>query len=164
MAADWTAIENEYISSTKSYEALAKEYGCAINEVKRHGRDGKWVRKRSEFNAKRLEALQDSALKLKTEQGLNCIRKLQDIAEKAIDRCRELLDTCCTQKQASDLMDAINTAKNLVRDVYGLPTLLEQASMETARRKAELEEKKFGAANAAEDVRIVIEGGEEYDG
>ena len=46
MAADWTAMEREYVEGRRTYADLAAQYGVSVAAVAHHGgRDG-WVAKR----------------------------------------------------------------------------------------------------------------------
>lgn len=165
MAVDWTAIESDYITGTDSYCELSNKYNVCRKNICQHGKDGNWVQKRAEYRKNKIDAIQDATIKAETENGLICIRKLQEIAVKALERCDALMETCATQRQACDLMDAVNTAKNIVRDVYGLPNLSEAAAMETARRKVDIEERKAAREDVTgEQVKIIIEGAEDYSG
>ena len=48
MKTDWTAIENEYVTGTASYQDIADAKGISLTSIKEHGRQGGWYRKRQE--------------------------------------------------------------------------------------------------------------------
>lgn len=158
-APDWEKIKLTYVTSTLSYNDLAKKYaktGVNVHEMKRHGADEGWVQARREYREK---LFQKSAEKV-MEQQSEAFAKLMSAATRTATVIEEISGHSAyffpettdfggntrTNFSGRDLRDyttALRELTNTIRDLYNVPNYVQQKKMELEQEKWEMEKKKM---------------------
>ena len=116
---------------------------------------------RQQFRAKKASKIEGEA----TERGMAALRRVGEIAEKALDRADELLGEqgALNGTQLEAAVSALQKAAAIVRDVYGIITVTEQARIDIDRDKLALEREKMALAHPdPEDAGSIVIGSEVY--
>lgn len=155
---NWEKIQTEYVTTDTSYRKLADKYKINVRRIQERGKADGWVALRQAFRAEIGADFREDA----KEQGVKALNDIAEITGDAIEKIRELLVGVNNGTQTAALMEALRVCRELVRDIYGLPTLNEQHRKEMDLRRMEIEESK---AEKKEDggVKIEIDAPEGFD-
>lgn len=187
IAADWAAIETEYIRGKMSQGDLAKEHGISYNTLNRHAKEGLWPEKRKKYRERTVK-------KALTRASARDARKLAGLRRSA-DRMASMLEKALEDpeviyrrttmdafgnvhdvrgqtpegKNFRNLAGALLDLTKAIRDLYSLETQAERYEREREERKMALEERKVNAIEKAEEkpseIRVVMEDDvEEFSG
>lgn len=165
---DWKTIKTEYITDpTTSYRTLSEKYGVSYMSItKRAGSEG-WVAARKKHaekvisktldknareESKRLARMQRSADKMSgvienifkdTDQFYRHIVTEGTGMGESRTECRvmEKVDT----KAIKDLTSAMKDLTYVLRNLYGIPTVLEKSAMDIAAERLHLDKQKASA-------------------
>lgn len=141
---NWESIRLEYISGDISYRALAAKHGVAFTTLKTRGKAGRWPEQRAEYRAK---VATDAAQKLASDmanRAADRIARLCEVADALLDAVAAAAEALVANvtgapRDVKDLAVALQGAVNVVRDLYGIPTVQQQAQMDIAWARLELE-------------------------
>ncbi len=158
----WNEIETDYITTEASYSDLADKYGVNICMVKRHGKDGGWVEKRSQYAADKAQKIEESRQKESVEQGLAAIREIGNVATASVQYIQAQIKGAGNGTQAEAAVGALRTLLLIIRDCYGILTATEQARVDLDREKLEFEKTKAARTVPAENADRIIIGSEVY--
>lgn len=189
-AVDWIAIEAEYVTGQVSCAALAEKYGVSPYTLGKRARANGWRQKRQEYRNKvgrkmveksaeqkgaKLAALQDIADRL-TEKTLKLLEDEMAFNRHLIpegmgkgvyttnEKIYDKFDTRALRDVAASLKDLTSSVRNL----YGLPTAQEEAALQIARDRLELDRIKAAAGQSASQdgtgVIFLPDAGDDGDG
>ena len=179
---EWAEIKMEYITGDKSYRTLAKECGVSLCTLQEKGKREEWPRLRKEYNADLLaRTMQKTAARTASIQ-VNRLEKMQQAADAMAGVIanifndseqfyRHLITTmsdgcmdteCRTElkvdtKSIKDLTGAMKDLTYVLRNVYGIPTIQEQAAMDNAAERLKLEQQKANAGMVEDGECGVVE-------
>ena len=177
-AIDWAAIKTEYITSTASYRKLAEKYGVSYRYMSVRGRSEGWVEARRKYQEgvtdKIIEKVADERAN-RDSQKLLLLQKSADLMAEAIlkvfddasafnrfivsdgnfsmeERVFNKVDT----KAMREITASIKDLAGVMRNVYNLPTDIEQKTYELAKERLELDKTKTAAGVGDEEDTGVI--------
>lgn len=154
---DWEKIRTEYVTTATSYRKLANKYNINVRRIQETGKKEGWVALRDAFRAEIGADFREDA----KEKGVQALNDIAEITGDAIDKIKELLGGVNNGTQTAALMEALKVCRELVRDIYGLPTLNEEHRRDIERRRMELEEAKAEKPEAG-GVQIEIDAPEGF--
>lgn len=167
MAADWEALKIEYATSGVGYRALAERHGLSASTLMKMGAREGWVEARArhrravvEKSIRRVEADKVDALVALQRSADRMAGVIERVVEDerqfyrhlvnagrgpgeggTVERIYDKVDT----KALRDMVTAARDLTATVRNLYGLPTEAERASIELARERLELDKRKAAA-------------------
>ena len=156
---DWGKIETEYVTTNKTYDALAREYGIRKNTIAEHGRKGCWTAKRAQARDETVtKAVQKSVRKKATQLAsvekaavkcgamarrmINNAEKQAKAAEKAA-RNGEEAEIKFTSGELINMVTALKGVTELIRDLFDLPSESEKIDRKLRAEKLMLEKEKL---------------------
>ena len=142
---DWSAIREEYVTGTLSYQKLGEKYGISRSRISAVALQEHWVSCRETH---RKQASETIPAELPPEEPMPT---LQSVADKLLRRIEASVDDR-EPLDVKDLRALVSALKDLIAIREACPELERQA------RIAELEEKLEGPT---EDLRVVFQAGEE---
>lgn len=175
--ADWPVLKAEYAAGRLSVREIAEKYSIPFSTVQHQAKNGRWGQARKEYRQKLVEA---TLKKDRSRRASACVKQLQamgraaEMATQAIERIcsdaeqfhRHLIqvrdadgsqgaqervyakgDTRALRELAAAMKDLVA----VIRDVNGIPTLQDQATMELAREKMELDRQKAALSADIDD-------------
>lgn len=155
---NWDKIKTEYVTTSTSYRKLANKYNINVRRIQEKGKAEGWVALREAFRAEMGADFREDA----KEKGVAALNDIAEITGDAIDKIRELLAGVNNGTQTAALMEALRVCRELVRDIYGLPTLGEEHRKQMDERRLAIEESKIDKPEAG-GVTIEIEAPEGFD-
>ena len=173
-ARDWTAIENEYVTGRESLQKLGEKYDVPLRTMKERSRTQKWGEKRKNFST---ETAQKSVQK-KRDKEVKRLEKLKGVAEELADLISEDVEQLKKQhqkramltesdvKMIKELTVALKNIADVMRDVYGLPTIREKVLLEKHkewRKSIKEAEKVTGGVIFLPEVLEVVEDADHLD-
>lgn len=169
---DWEALKTEYVTTNTSYRKLADKYGISSVTLANHGTAEKWVEAKRQFknkvmakamgNAQAREVAKLSKLRSAADQMAGVIDSVfkdsqqfnRHIITEGLgmgeSRVSERIYEKADAKAIRDLAGAIKDLTAAMRNLYGLPTAVEQAAMDLAKERLELDKQK-AALNEKDD-------------
>ena len=165
-ARDWTAIENEYVTGKISLQKLSEKYEIPLRTIKDRSRKGEWSRKKKEFCA---NTAQKEAARLEKLKGV--AEELADIISRDVEQLKEQHGKSKTLtesdvKMIKELTVALKNIADVMRDVYGLPTIREKVLLEKHkewRKSIKEAEKVTGGVIFLPEVLEVVEDADHLD-
>lgn len=141
---NWDAIRLEYITGDMPYRALAAKHGVSLSALRLHGKAEGWPAQRAEHRTK---IATDVAQKLATDMAKRAtdqLSRLRGTADKLLDAvaaAAEALEAkeAVTPREVKDLAAALQGAVDVVRDLNGVPTVQQQAQIDVAWARLDLE-------------------------
>jgi hypothetical protein len=85
MRQDWDLIESAYLSSDKSYRALADEFEVSLSTLSKKAGKEKWTEKRQNISNKVATELTDKIVADKTEDLFNAIAEIDWLLKQTKD-------------------------------------------------------------------------------
>ena len=162
-ARDWTAIENEYVTGKISLQKLSEKYEIPLRTIKDRSRKGEWSRKKQEFCADTAQKARQKIMKKEAAR----LEKLKGVAEQLKEQHgKSKMLTESDVKMIKELTVALKNIADVMRDVYGLPTIREKVLLEkhTEWRKSIKEaEKVTGGVIFLPEVLEVVEDADHLD-
>ncbi|MFA7255990.1 MAG: hypothetical protein WC047_00230 [Kiritimatiellales bacterium] len=177
MDVDWKAIKTAYITSTKSYKTLAKEYGISTRIINDRGGAEQWVKLRKDYSAKvvrnavsracekesnKLATLAAAADKLSNSingvfsdvQQFNrfIVPESSEGRTESVERVYKKADT----RAMRDLAGAIKDLNASLRSLHDLPTRAELEAMAINRERLEIEKAKASQGIPDADTTGVV--------
>nr|DAX83583.1 MAG TPA: hypothetical protein [Caudoviricetes sp.] len=173
-ARDWTAIENEYVTGEISLQKLSEKYEIPLRTIKDRSRKGEWSRKKKEFCADtaqkaRQKIMKKEAARLEKLKGV--AEELADIISRDVEQLKEQHGKSKTLtesdvKMIKELTVALKNIADVMRDVYGLPTIREKVLLEKHkewRKSIKDAEKVTGGVIFLPEVLEVVEDADHLD-
>lgn len=187
---DWVALENEYVQGQETYTQLARKYNVHLSTVANHAIKGQWKEKRAQYR----EYVAKKAKEKATENQISKLASLQSSADKLAERLAlmlkdesafnrylvevgsgrgqyETVERIYEKTDTKALRDAVASLRELsvaMRNLYGLPTEQEKATISIARERLELERIKAAAGQSASQdgtgVIFLPDAGDDGDG
>ena len=173
---DWELIKTEYVTSDKTYGALAKKYAVPYSTLRSHGRMDRWVEKREEFKRKTMEKALDHMADRQSQE----LQRVEQLADQLLEKLQtavdqlELIVVAKKEKGATEDVQWENsyeeTAPGGMVDRQGLKQLASalkdlkaikdlQSALETQEQKARIQKlQKDGRDPSAEAVIVKLEG------
>ena len=176
--ADWETIKAEYITGNVSYRVLSNKYNIPFRTVSDKGKKENWTKLRKEYrddvvkktvkrvsarvvtdNAAKLVSLQQSADAMSTaiarvfDDADQFHRHLVTSDFETEERVYKKIDT----KAIRDLTGAMRDLAIVLRNVYNIPTVQEQAAMDVAAERLKLEKQKADIGGSEEAGGGVVE-------
>ena len=176
---DWAAVKTEYITSTVSYRKLAEKYGVSFRYMSVRGRSEGWVEARKQYQQsiadKIIEKVADERVS-RDAQKLLLLQKSADLMSEAIlkvfedarafnrfivsdgnfsveERVFNKVDT----KAMREITASIKDLTSVMRNVYNLPTDIEQRQYDLAKQRLELDKSKAAVADDdGEETGVVV--------
>ena len=169
--ADWQDIRLEYITGDMSYRALGEKYGISRHSVAKRGVREDWLgqRKRHQLEVSR------EVLRRDTQERISRNQRLQSVADSLIDSLERAL-------QELDIQELRQVEKEKTID-YGNPERPDKPTRELIREREsvtrqrgtvdraglkqlsavmrELQLSQLPGADAAPQIRVILEGGAE---
>jgi hypothetical protein len=174
---NWKAIKTAYITSTKSYRTLAKEFHVSPRIIYDRGAAEHWVALRKEYTAKvvqtavsracdkesnKLATLASAADKLASSisgvfndvQQFNrfIVPESSDGRTESVERIYSKADT----RAMRDLAGAIRDLNISMRSLHDLPTRAELEAMAIARERLELDKAKASMGGPGDEGTGVV--------
>lgn len=151
---DFNRIKSEYIAGGTSYKKLSEKYGVSISAIKRAAKREGWVELRDRARAKADAKLTSSI----GAQNANTAKKLNDVADKLLDKMSNILDRFETLD--SQTIKHFTSALKDIKDIKGIKSAADVREQKARIKKLERE----CDSEALGTVKIVFEGedGEDY--
>lgn len=168
---DWKQIKTEYITTDTSYRKLAAKYEVPMSTLTRIAIKEKWVDAKERYKNKVItktvekmankEANKLAKIRTAADGMAEVVAGLFDDPEqfhrhlvqvgqgKAFDTVERVYDKIDT-KAIKDVTAALRDLSAILRNVYDLPTVQEQAAMDNAAQRLQLDRDK-AAVGAADD-------------
>ncbi len=166
MGADWERIKEEYIATDISYRGLADKYGVSFNTLKDRAKRELWKRKRDAFveevTARSLQEVRDGApqdiRRGVVEGGADKLLALCGAADKAVELLLKKMgeNEEVSVKMVRDIAAALKDLVAVTRNLYGLPTVQEQAALNIAAERLVLDKAKVDGGDESETGVIEI--------
>ena len=112
MAADWTAIRQEYITNPDtSYRKLSNKYGVNVTNIAKKASSEGWVEQRNQFASE----TQAKTLKKISDQEANRAAKIHSVADKLLHKIEAMVDNGdgFTEKGIRALAAAVKDLKDI---------------------------------------------------
>lgn len=173
-ARDWTAIENEYVTGKISLQKLSEKYEIPLRTIKDRSRKGEWSRKKKEFCANTAQKARQKIMKKEAAR----LEKLKGVAEELVDIISRDVEQLKEQhgksktltesdvKMIKELTVALKNIADVMRDVYGLPTIREKVLLEKHKewkKSIKEAEKVTGGVIFLPEVLEVVEDADHLD-
>ena len=150
---DWAAIKAAFCSSQKSYRELARQFGVQHTAIYKHAKAEGWTAERERWHDKMLTAAAQAQGTAMAEGMRKCVR----VASKLLDRLEEKLDRKNAPLSPQDLRALSGTLTSVMEALTG--------DLDVEKRRAEIEKLKASLTDEADrEIRVVIQGGEGFDG
>lgn len=131
---DWKSIKAEYIAGGTSYRKLADKYGVSFSTLKEIARREKWTDLKEQAQHKADTKFAD----LMGEKQANRSAKINDVADKLLDKIKEMIDMECVSSQA---IKQLTSALKDIKEVKGIKSDIDlreqEARIDNLRRQAE---------------------------
>jgi len=134
---DWKKIKAEYIAGGISYRKLAERYGVPFSTLKEHARREKWT----ELREKARHKADTNFANLMGEKQANRNAKIDDVADKLLDKIIGLLDAL--EVVDSQSIKQCTSALKDIKDIKGIKSdidLREQEARINKLRKDAMDE------------------------
>ena len=110
---NWTAIRSDYITSNVSYRNLAAKYGICYRQIAKKGKAEGWRTQRSQHNHTVVTKILDDDV----EQKVSSIERLENVADKVLDKVDAYIDACDPTKIDTQSMKHISGILKDIKDV-----------------------------------------------
>ena len=160
---NWDKIRDDYVTGERSYRALAEKYKINVRRIQERGVAEGWVALREQFRAEVGAQMREDVKR----RGAGVLDDIADITAEAICRVRELLGEAHSGTQTAALVEALKMCKDLIRDIYGIPTLTEAHRQQIDKDRLDIERDKLAAATdkrPSSGMVIEIEGDDDLSG
>lgn len=169
---DWKQIKTEYITTDTSYRKLAAKYDVPMSTLTRIAIKEKWVEARERYKNK---VVAKTVEKMAVKEA-NKLAKLRTMTDSMVDVVegifndpeqfqRHLVQTRDGQlwdveervfkkadtKAIKDITAALKDLSSVLRNVYDLPTVQEQAAMDNAASRLQLDRDKAAVGQTSDD-------------
>ncbi|MBE7053459.1 MAG: hypothetical protein E7391_04200 [Ruminococcaceae bacterium] len=137
ISVDWKKIKAEYIAGGISYRKLAERYGVPFSTLKEHARREKWT----ELREKARHKADTNFANLMGEKQANRNAKIDDVADKLLDKIIGLLDAL--EVVDSQSIKQCTSALKDIKDIKGIKSdidLREQEARINKLRKDAMDE------------------------
>jgi hypothetical protein len=156
MAADWTKIKTEYITTQISYRALEKKYGINYKVIADRGKKEGWSQLRSQHQDKTLTRSVERICEKKAEQA----SRLDDAADMLLDKVLQFMMASEDMMVNTQAMKHISGVLKDIKEIKGVKSdadLREQeARIAKLRKEVERDED-----DKDRTVTVTITGGDE---
>ena len=174
---DWKRIKTEYITTDTSYRKLAAKYDVPMSTLTRIAIKEKWVEARERYKNK---VVTKTVEKMAAKEA-NKLAKLRTMTDSMVDVVegifndpeqfhRHLVQTRDGQiwdveervfkkidtKAIKDITAALKDLSTILRNVYDLPTVQEQAAMDNAASRLQLDRDKAAVGQADDSETGVV--------
>ena len=183
MAADWRKLKMAYVTGTESYRALAKRCGVSASTLSKVATKEGWPKARAAYGDKVAAQTAEAMCARASAREVDRLEKLRVAADGVADRMAELIAdeeqffrhivTKGTGEDAEaaervfkkadvralkDFSAALQTMTRTMRDLWGMPTLVEKSAMDLAaeRLKFDLEKAGLGEKDVAETGVLML--------
>ena len=116
MSADWTAIRNEYITSSVSQRKLARKYGVSQASINRRSKAEKWDESRESFRFKAIQKATDAVAESEADRAVI----LSNISTKAAvfldQRLDNLIGTGAKAYEIKAIMETVKIIRELDKE------------------------------------------------
>lgn len=131
---DWKSIKAEYIAGGTSYRKLADKYGVSFSTLKEIARREKWTDLKEQAQHKADTKFAD----LMGEKQANRSAKINDVADKLLDKIKGMIEMECVSSQA---IKQLTSALKDIKEVKGIKSDIDlreqEARINNLRRQAE---------------------------
>lgn len=160
---NWKKVKSEYISTDIGYRELAKKHGISFSNLSQRATKEKWVGAKKEYREKTVTKTL-SKISNRESTKLASLRSASDKMARVIDKMLDDVDQFSrhiVQTKDGDLWDAeerifakldskaikdisasIKELAIVQRNLYGLITVQEQATIDIARERLEIDKQK----------------------
>jgi NADPH:quinone reductase-like Zn-dependent oxidoreductase len=135
---DWNKAENEYITTTITYEELAEKYNVSIRTVHRQAKNREWQQKKADFVTKVSEECQAKTGKDEVDRILKITKDIGDTAEKLLEKLKKDLETYndVDSKDKRVIAQNLKDAQTIFHLAYGRPTSITENKADPEAQKA----------------------------
>lgn len=172
MKGTWEELKLRYITTETTWRGLSREFDVPLTSLRRVAIREHWEEQKAEYwsdvEQKTLDAIENANV-----SKLSSLSRAADtfagMVEAEVNKLAQAASndpTKALNAQAfKDLAAAIKTMVTVIRDLNDLPNASERDARMIAKRRLELEEKKFAAEDNDNDFEFVIEADlEDYAG
>ena len=156
MAADWTKIKTEYITTNTSYRKLAQKYGVHYNAIANRAKQEDWISQRDQY----CDRTVTKTVTAISDKQVDRAARLSGVAEKLLEKVEALLETDCDLPLDTQAMKQISGVLKDIKEIQMVRSdadLREQeARIAKLRREAERDEDDHNKT-----VVVTIAGGDE---
>lgn len=156
MAADWTKIKTEYITTDTSYRELSQKYGVHYTNIAKKAKKEDWQQQRQQHT----NAVQTKAQHAVERKQVDRASRLDDAADLLLDKVMEFMVMSEDMMVNTQSMKHISGVLRDIKEIKGVKSeadLREQeARIAKLRREAEREED-----DKDRKVTVTITGGDE---
>ena len=180
--ASWRKIKTEYVTGKDGYRALADRHGISFSSLSKVASKEGWAEARKKYRDK-LEAKTEEAMcaracarEVKRLEGLQrAAEKTASILEEVLADPEQFRRHLCAEsvskvgstvnektflkydmRAIKDYTAALKTMTEAMRDLYGIPSVVEKSAMDIAAARLEVEKKKAEKEGTNADGEIVI--------
>lgn len=174
---DWKRIKTEYITTDTSYRKLAAKYDVPMSTLTRIAIKEKWVEARERYKNKVVtktvekmaakEANKLAKLRTMTDSMVNVVegifndpeqfqRHLVQTRDGQIWDVEERVFKKIDTKAIKDITAALKDLSTILRNVYDLPTVQEQAAMDNAASRLQLDREKAAVGQTDDSETGVV--------
>ena len=130
---DWNKLKAEYIAGGTSYRKLAEKYGVPFSTLKEHARKEKWT----ELREKARHKADTKFANIIGEKQANQSVKIDDVADKLLDKISDLLDNFELDTQS---IKHLTSSLKDIKDIKGIKSKLDikeqEARIDKLRKEA----------------------------
>ena len=149
MAADWLALETEYVTNTEmSYRKLADKYGIHHTIIARKASEDGWVEKRKQFVSK----TQAKTLEKISQQEANRAAKIHSVADKLLNKIEAMADS--GRPMNSKDIRALTAAIRDLKEIQNVRSDSDRREQEARIANLQRQNKQEGDTTA----KLIIEG------
>lgn len=169
---DWKQIKTEYITTDTSYRKLSAKYDVPMSTLTRIAIKEKWVEARERYKNKVVaktvekmavkEANKLAKLRTMTDSMVNVVegifndpeqfqRHLVQTRDGQLWDVEERVFKKADTKAIKDITAALKDLSSVLRNVYDLPTVQEQAAMDNAASRLQLDRDKAAVGQTSDD-------------
>jgi hypothetical protein len=131
---NWLKIENEYVTTKKSYRNLCKEFGCSLKALTDQAKKNNWPEKRKQYKNKTITKIEENR-ETQAEKEANEIIEIQNnqrkrlsLLESAMDGMiiitdengKEKINPDIDEKKLQSLFSSLKISQDIFFKSYGL--------------------------------------------
>ena len=141
----------EYIKGALNLKDLATKHGVALDHIYTMSRDGKWAEAKRDYRAKILKRASGRAAQVEADR-LAMLMEASEQLDAALVRLATGETAIATAQDAQYMARALRDAVLAKRNLYNLPTIEEQARIDSAAGRLGIEKEKLELARKAQQA------------
>lgn len=150
---DWKKIKSEYIAGGTSYRKLAEKYGVSFSTLRGYAEREKWT----DLKAQAQQKADTKIVEIVGGREASRSAKILDVADKLLDKISDALNDMVVDSQS---IKHITSALKDLKEIKGIKSDIDLKEQEA--RIAKLQKEALTDENKDNEIKIIIENGDEY--